>query len=65
MGQHISARINERTSKGMPPFFIELGNELIIVYWGCLILAPVMVLRHKSQLFGEEGAQDGSKELIV
>lgn len=32
MGQHISARMNERVSKGMPPSFIELGNELIIVY---------------------------------
>ena len=24
----------------MPPFFIELGNELIIVHLGCVILGP-------------------------
>lgn len=45
MGQHISARMKERTSKGMPPFFIELGDELIIVYWDCVILGPSNVAK--------------------
>lgn len=38
MGRRISAKMKERTSKGMPPFFIELGDELVIVYRGCVIL---------------------------
>lgn len=40
LGRLVSAQMKERTSKGMPPFFIELGNELIIVHLGCVILDP-------------------------